>query len=752
MAVDIGPKIGITGESEFRKQIRQVNEQIKTLGTEMKATEAAFEGQEKTEEALTAKSRILTEEIAKQREKVALLTRGLQESAEKYGENDERTLKWQQAVNNATAQLSRMEHELDATTAELNSEGKAADDAGKETKDAGDDAEDSAKGWKALGSTVEAVGAAMAAAAAAAAAAIAAAAKALVSFTVDGAAYADAVLTMASVTGMTAEKVQELQYAAELVDVSVETITGSMKKNLAAMTKVQNGNASLTAIYDRLGVAVTDANGKLRDDETVYWELIDALGRVDDETERDALAMQVLGKSAQELNPLIEAGSERMGEFADMAHEAGYVLSEDALEAFSDFDDAAKRLSTGATAAKNALGTVLLPILTDLAGDGVDLLGEFTRGILDADGDIGKMTEVVGQVLPKVLNSVMRFIPEILDLTITILGGIGKSILDNLDLIISSVGELFQQVLESVFGSGAMGQLVDGALTLISTLAQGLLDNLGLIIQAGLDMVIALVTGLAQQAPALIPAAVEALMTVVDTLTDPDNLVNLIDAALQLIIALAEGLISALPKLLAKAPEILSNLVQAIIRAAPMLLKAALELILTLGKGIVDGLGELIRKGGEIVDSVKQGFMEKVEAAKNWGRDLIQNFISGITAKWQDLKNTVSNIAGTIKSFLGFSEPEKGPLSDFHTFAPDMIDLFIQGLQQGQRRLQAQMEKTFDPAGMTAGIADVTVGGVGGMAVEIPLNIDGQTLTRVIAQIQWAQGTASVRNYGGSIA
>ena len=138
----------------------------------MKVTELAFSGQEKSEAALTAQSKLLNDQIALQREKVEALTKGLQESAEKYGENDEKTLKWQQAVNNATAELYKMENQLDKTTAELNGEATGADKAGDETEEAGKKAKDSDKNWKALGDTVAAVGAAMAAAAAAAAAAI----------------------------------------------------------------------------------------------------------------------------------------------------------------------------------------------------------------------------------------------------------------------------------------------------------------------------------------------------------------------------------------------------------------------------------------------------------------------------------------------------------------------------------------------------------------------------------------------------
>ena len=748
MAVDIGPKIGIEGESEFRKQLKTVNEQIKTLGSEMKVVESAFEGQEKSEEALTAKSRVLTEEIGKQREKVDLLTKGLQESAEKYGENDEKTLKWQQAVNNATAELNKMENQLDKTAAELNDEAAGADKAGNETEEAGTQAKESEGNWKGLGDTVAAVGAAMAAAAAAAAAAIVSAGKALADFAVSGAAYADDLLTMSSVTGLSTEKLQELQYAADLVDVSVDTITGSMKKNLASMRKAADGNEATAAAYEKLGVAVTDANGNLRDDETVYWELINALGRVEDETQRDILAMDLLGKSATDLNPLIEAGADTMKALSVQAHQAGYVLDEETLDAFGELDNQLRKLDKGAEAAKNAMGTILLPVLTDLAGDGVDLLGQFTNGILDANGDISKMGEVIDTVLPQVLDSIMAYLPEILDLAISIITAIADSLIANIDVIIDAATDIVFALFDGIMEN--LPKIIDAAVNLIVTLAQGLIDNLPTIVEGGIGLILAVVKGLTDALPELIPATVDAVLTIVDTLID--NLDLLIDAALQLIIALASGLIKALPRLVEKAPEIVIKLGAGIAGAAWQLLKAAGELIATIGRGIADGFRSLVQKGREIIDSIKEGFREKLEGAKQWGKDLIQNFVDGIKQKWEDLKSSVSGVAQTVKNFLGFSEPKEGPLSNFHTFAPDMIDLFIQGLQQGERRLQNQLADTFDPAGLTAGVADVTVGNAGGVGVTIPLNIDGQLLTRVIAQIQWQQGTASVRNYGAALA
>lgn len=748
MATDIGPKIGITGKSQFTKDLKDVNAQVKTLGTEMSKLSAEFEGQEKSEEALTAKSKLLNEQITKQKEKIDLLSKGLKESAEQYGENDAKTQKWQQQLNLAEAELFKMEHQLESTNKDLRNEGEEADKAGKETREAGEDAKASSADWSALGDVVAGVGAAMAAAMAAATAAIVAAGKALTDFAVGGAEYADELLTMSSVTGMSTEKLQELQYASELVDVSIDTITGSMKKNLTSMRKVQQGNDKLADVYDQLGVSVLDANGNLRDDEEVYWELINALGQVSDETERDALAMEVLGKSAQDLNPLIEAGADTMKALAVQAHQAGYVLDEDTLDAFGDFDDQLRKLDVGATAAKNAMGTILLPVLTDLAGEGVDLLGQFTNGILDANGDMEKMGEVIDTVLPQVLDAIMEYLPEILDLAISIITAIADSLIENIDVIIDAATEIVFALFDGIMDN--LPTIIDAAVNLIITLAKGLIDNLPTIVKGGMDLIMAVVKGLTDALPELIPAAVDAVLTIVDTLID--NIDMLIDAAIAIILALADGLIQSLPKLAEKAPDIVIKLVKAIIENAPKLFEASLELIVKLAEGLASFFFKLIEKGREMVDSIWQGFKEKIDNATQWGKDLMDNLTSGIDARWSNLKNKVSNVAQTITDFLGFSEPKEGPLSNFHTYAPDMIDLFIKGLQQGQRRLENQLAETFDPAGLTAGVADVTVGNAGGMGVTIPLNIDGQTLTKVVAQIQWQQGTASVRNYGAALA
>ena len=226
------------------------------------------------------------------------------------------------------------------------------------------------------------------------------------------------------------------------------------------------------------------------------------------------------------------------------------------------------------------------------------------------------------------------------------------------------------------------------------------------LIESGISCIKGIVDGLASALPTLIPATAEAVAAIVETLTNPESIGGMVDSAIQLIIALTEGLINAIPKLLESAPKIVANLVTALIQNAPKLLAAAGAVIDTIVTGIANGFSKIIQKGRDLVDKVKEGFMQKVSQAAQWGRDLIQNFIDGILAKWNNLKSTVSNVANTVKSFLGFSEPEKGPLSNFHTFAPDMMELFASGIRSNIGSVKTAITTVADMAAnaMNAGL------------------------------------------------
>ena len=98
----------------------------------------------------------------------------------------------------------------------------------------------------------------------------------------------------------------------------------------------------------------------------------------------------------------------------------------------------------------------------------------------------------------------------------------------------------------------------------------------------------------------------------------------------------------------------------------------------------------------QIKTSVTNGILNIVNSAKTWGIDLISNFISGIRQKFEDFKAEMADMAGTVKAYIGFSEPEEGPLSDFHTYAPDMMQLFADGIRDNTKLITDQINKSFD--------------------------------------------------------
>lgn len=211
---------------------------------------------------------------------------------------------------------------------------------------------------------------------------------------------ADNLLTLSSTSGLSTDTLQELQYASEFVDVSVETMNGSMAKMIRTMSDARDGNKDLQKEFARLGVRYKETDGTLRDAETTFYDLIDALGNVNNETERDSMAMDIFGRSARDLNPLIEAGSKRLRELGNQAHEAGYVLSNDLLQSAGELDDEMQEMNRKVEAVKLQLGIALLPILTKL----VDIIGSIPTPVLVASAVFGTLIITFGFVTKAIIS------------------------------------------------------------------------------------------------------------------------------------------------------------------------------------------------------------------------------------------------------------------------------------------------------------------------------------------------------------
>jgi len=656
MADNFGMKIGLEGEKEFKKALADINQSFKVLGSEMKVVESQFGKNDNSVEALTARNQVLNKEIEAQRSKIETLRSALENASSSFGENDKRTQAWQIQLNNATAALNNMERELEANNKALDEAENGFEDAekdadkfGDEVENAGEQSDEASGKFSGLGTACKAAAATMAAAFAAVSAAAIAGAKALVDMSTAGAAYADGVITTSSQTGIATDKLQEYMYAAELVDVSTETLTKSMAKQIKSMKAVQDGTKLSVEAYEKLGVQVTNTDGSLRDSDTVYWEVIDALGKIENETERDALAMQILGKSAQELNPLIEQGAERMNELGEQAQAAGYVMSDDMLNAYGALDDQLQYLNVGATAAKNALGTVLLPVLTDLATEGNALLGEFTNGILDANGDIGKMSDVIGEILPKVLDMIMEFIPELLEIAGEIVGSLAEALVENLPTIIDTASQIIFSLLQGLIE--ALPQIAEGALQLVMALVNGILENLPMLIDTALQAVVTLATGIAAALPTLIPTIIQVIIQIVTTLIE--NLPMILDAALQLIMGLAQGILDALPVLIAALPEIILGIINFLLDAIPQIIQTGITLITSLVAALPEIITAIVEAIPQIIEGIITAVLGAIPMIIQAGIDLLVSLIKALPQIITTIVNAIPDIiTGIINAVL----------------------------------------------------------------------------------------------------
>ncbi|MBO7206921.1 MAG: hypothetical protein J6W10_04840 [Kiritimatiellae bacterium] len=456
---DIGAKIAIDGEKQFRQELANITQAGKTLSAQMDSLTSSFDKTDASEEEMSKVSKKLSEQIENQRKLVDKLQEAVQRSSEKTGENSTATLKWKEKLAKAETELGKLERQADGAGKELNEFTSEEKNATNQTSIFADmlkanlASEAIKKGVSALAGAVKDV------------------AKFFVEAVTGAAEYADEVNALASTTGMSTEAIQEYKYAADLLDVSFETIQGSL-------TKVTRNMANGSEAFERLGIAVRDQNGELRDANEVFDEAIQALGYIDNETERDAIAMDLFGKSAKELNPLIDAGAKKLGDLREEAHRVGAVMSDEALAGASEFQDGLDRLKGTWEALKRTLGANILskvmPYLEKFVGLFQNLaetgnLDDFVDGVVEMADDIiskiPQITEKLISALPKVIKSLTKALTKLLP-------NLAKSIGEILGQLFSNLPELLSAGLELGWA------LIKGVVMAIPEMISGIVDAL----------------------------------------------------------------------------------------------------------------------------------------------------------------------------------------------------------------------------------------------------------------------------------
>lgn len=402
---NINTRFTLSGEKEYKQAISEIGSGMKVLDSEMRKVQSAYAQNADSVEALSAKNDVLERKISTQTEKIEYLRAALQQSAEKYGEADKRTMQWQTSLNNAEADLNNLNNQFDENKKKIEESSKEMGNLGDVvnglTSKLGIQLPDSMKtsmnGMLQLDTTTVAVAGGFATVAAA----IVKAEKALISMTKEAASNADDLLTLASVTGTTTDSVQELNYMADLTDVSFDRIKDSLKETTNKMQEAATGTGDAYEAYKRLKVEITNTDGSLRSAQDVFYDTIDALGEMKNKTERDALAMDLMSESAQELNPLIDLGGEKMRAYAQEAHDMGYVLDNDALKSLQGVDDAYSRLQKTQEGVKNQLAVEFAPYLEEFYGDVTTMVKDGGKAIKDSGivDAFGMLLETVGDIL-----------------------------------------------------------------------------------------------------------------------------------------------------------------------------------------------------------------------------------------------------------------------------------------------------------------------------------------------------------------
>lgn len=675
----IGPKIGISGEKEFRNQLNSINETLRTLDSELKKTAAEFEGNEDSQEALTKQNEILNKKIDQQEKKLTEVKKALEYAKGEYGESATATQKWQRVLNNTETDLTKLQNQVKKNESAMDSMDSAVEKAADSLDEMGDSASDAADKTDKLSKVGSGLKTGFTAAAAGVGAVVGAVAGGV-----------SAINNIAEETREYREDMGKLQTAFETAGISQEAATETYKdfysilgeedrsveavNHLAKLTTNQKDLAKWTNICagvwgtfgDSLPIeGLTEAANETAKTGTVTGVLADALNwaGVSEDSFNEQLAKC---SSEQERTSLITNTLNGLyKEAAENYQEANGAII-DARKAQSELTDATAKLGEAAEPVSTTFKYMGAEILNSIV-PGVQQMGEGLNGILNGDEGSG---ELLGEGLANIFNALI------------------EQINNTLPVVEETLNTFIPQFLESIIQQSPA--LLQSGMSILYNLVQGISNELPSLLQTGLVIITYLAESLASYTNELIPTIVNIVLELVKVLTEPNTLTNLIMAAVELILALGQGLVDAIPQLVTVIPIIIENLVTTIISLLPELIPVAIQIISTLGQGLIQNVGLLLSAVPMLIESLINGLLnsEAFSDAENWGKDFIQEIIDGILSMITNIKDAVSNVAETIASYLHFSVPDKGPLVDVPNWMPDMIDEMTKGIYNEEGKLE----------------------------------------------------------------
>lgn len=391
--------------SKLDKSLRQINNETRSIDKELNQVNKSLKFNPTNVELWRQKQQLLTQKISETKEKLDLL-----KQAQAQMDNDD-------SVDKTSKEYRELQRDIIETESKVKNFENQLRQVGNVNLRA------ASEQVKELGGKLESAGQALMPLSAAGAA---------VAGGIGALAYksgqaADDINTLSKVTGISTTELQKYNAAADLVDVSTEAIAKSHMRLSKNMASAANGSKAQAEAFAKLGVNVTNADGSLRDSDAVFQDVITALGGMKNETERDALAMQLMGKSAMELNPLIEDQGETYKNVADTL--AKYNLDfvdQETLDKANEFNDQLDMMKVLGTTALSVVGAQLAEYLAPALEKVVELMGKLAEWLSGLDPRlltvIGAIAALVAGIAPLliILGKVAFGISSIMSLMSTL--------------------------------------------------------------------------------------------------------------------------------------------------------------------------------------------------------------------------------------------------------------------------------------------------------------------------------------------
>lgn len=440
---------------------------------------------------------------------------------------------------------------------------------------------------------------------------------------------------MSQKLGLSTDAYQEWDYVMQISGTSIDNMAMGLKTLTNKFDDAVNGSDSAIETFNRLGLSMEDIQGLSRED--LFSKVIFAFQDMEDSAERAALANDLLGRSGQELAPLFNTSAEETQELIKQVRDLGGVMSQDAVKQGARFQDSLTSLKTAFQGASANLLEQLIPAISDF----MDKVSNFV-----AEGGLEKIVEVLQNLAP---------------------------------------------VIGAVVAAFAGFKIISGVISLV----QGLTTVFGV-----------LNTVMAANPIGVVVLAIAGLVTAFVVLWNKcegfrNFFINMwegIKTALGAVVDFFKGAFDSIGNFISETWEGIkngaANAWEGIKGAFSSVGSWFKEKFSDAKEKAVNAWNNAKEKFGNVWTKIKGAF--NVKDALTWGKDMMDNLVQGIKDKVNHVVDAVKGVANKIKSFLGFSEPEEGPLSNFHTYAPDMMKLFAQGIKENEHLVTDQIAKSFD--------------------------------------------------------